>query len=65
MMYRTLSCIDMVLSTEDSMPFSGYVRYLPCAISEYSPLERHLDLGSRPALKHWKMDAQWLQEECI
>lgn len=63
--HKTLSRIDLVLSSVDELPYLSGVRYLPRAISDHSLLEVTLDLNDSRGRKPWRMNTNWLQEEFI
>lgn len=63
--HRTLTRIDMLLSSIDGLPIISGVRYLPRALSDHSPMEVILDFNVPIGRRQWRMKTQWLQEEYV
>lgn len=40
-------------------------QYLPRAIYDLSPMSLHLHLGIQQGFHHWRIEANWLQEEYV
>lgn len=61
--HKTLTRIDMLLSSMDGLQIISGVRYLPRALSDHSPMGVTLNLNVPIGRRQWRLKTQWLQEE--
>ena len=63
--HKTLSRIDTILTEGEGMDLVRAVSYLPRALSDHSPMLLELNLGPKPGIRHWRMEASWLKEDYV
>lgn len=64
-MHKTLSRIDTVLAETEGLQMVGEVLYLPRVYLDHSPILLDITLGQRQGIRHWCMEANWLQKEYV
>lgn len=57
--HKTLSRIDTVLAEPEGLLMVGETQYLPRV---HSPMLLDITLGQRQGIRHWRMEAIWLEE---
>lgn len=63
--HTSLSRIDTVLAEGEGLELVREIVYFPRALSDHSPITLDLNLGAKPGIHHWRMQAIWVQEEYV